>query len=226
MKVFLDGNTGTGKTSSLVCISRLYSQLFPKRKIYTNFHLENIKNVIYTPFMFLPISEIIKGKCLLLFDDCYVFKKVLDKYISILSVFSRKLKISTFYTIQYYTMLSKENRSLCHEKWVPKITIIKNSKMTEKSEIIIECQNPITEQILRYMRIKNPLSLIKGFYNTNEIPLIPNERNIINEITKFSKDYSDIEFNVKITSNNKTEIKKRIKRICEMKGIDFKKNYF
>lgn len=223
MKIFLDAETGSGKTSTLVIQCRLYRQLYPHRHIYANFHLKNVPYFTYSPFMFLPLSTIMEGKCFLCFDDSYVFKGVLDHYISLLSVFSRKLKIDTTFTIQYYTMLSRENRALCHQKWIPLTTHIKNDKMTEKSEIIIEVQKPISEKTLGFFRIKHPLKLVNNFYDTNEIPLFPNETNIINNLVKYSHDISDIEFNAKICSTNQRDKMRRIKEVCKLKGIEYKR---
>jgi len=118
MKIYIVGNTGTGKTAVAVFFARLYNVLNPDNKIYGNLHLKNIKNFIYSEFMFLPFSEIKKGNCLLIFDD---FKAIseLKGYSALLSILARKLKISCIFTIQYDKHLTKEMRELCHYELRP-----------------------------------------------------------------------------------------------------------
>lgn len=223
MKVFIDGNTGSGKTSTTVYFARLYNYLNPHGNIYSNCNINFLKNFHYTPLMVLPISLLIKKPAMLIFDDTYSFKKILEKYISILAVFERKLDLEVFFTIQYYTMLTREQRALCTEKWIPNITHIKNGKMTNKSEIIIERYKPITQEPKTPFKIRNILELIKGYYDTKQLPIFPTETNIIQEITKFAKDISDIEYNVNLFTNNQNTKKRLIKTICKEKGIEYKR---
>jgi hypothetical protein len=221
-KIFIDGNTGQGKTTTSIFFARLYRELFPNNIIYANFNI-NISNFIYSQFLLLPFSDIEKGNCMIIFDDTYVSKKLLSKYISILAVLSRKVNVCVIFTTQYYTMLVKENRALCHAKLIPNLTNLINIKgkkqMSEKSELILDVFNPITEKYIKSFKVKKILYIVKEYFNTNEIVKFPNESLLIKEIAKFSNDLSDVEFNLSLISNNQNQSKRMLKQILEIKDF-------
>lgn len=217
MKAYINANTGKGKTCLCVYLARVYNQLNPLNTIYANFKL-NIPNSVYSRFLFLPFSTIEKGNCMLIFDDFYALKNV-EQYTSILAVLSRKVNVEILITIQYYTMVKKELRNLCHYEIIPHLTDIENKRLTDTSKLILEMYHPITEELLSVRQINNILELIKGFYDTNEIVKFPSERNITAEIAKFSNDLSDIEFNTSLYTKNQSTKKRIIKNVCQIKNI-------
>lgn len=217
MKAFINANTGKGKTCLCVYLARLYNYLNPNNRIYANFKL-NIPNSVYSRFLFLPFSTIEKGNCLLIFDDFYALRNV-EQYTSILAVLSRKVNVEILITIQYYTMVKKELRNLCHFEIIPHLTDIQNKKLTNTSKLIIEMYNPITEQLISIRQINDILKLINGYYDTNEIVKFPSERNIIQEIAQFSNDLSDVEFNTSLYTKNQATKKRVVKSVCELKNI-------
>lgn len=226
MKLYLVGNTGTGKTATLVFIALLYNKVYPNNKIYANFHLKKIKNFIYSEFMFLPYSEIKKGNCLLLFDD---FKAISDLkgYSALLGILARKLKVSCLFGVQYYTHLTKEMRELCHFELRPHL--IGNKLENDMYDIDTYCQIEFLKPINRdYDIVEFEITIDCIFkyvndkiYNTNEVPEFLNEYTVIQEIAKFSKDYKDIFNNVKMYTQNRSLAKKLRKLVCEIKDIKF-----
>jgi len=219
-KFYIDGATGKGKTTTSIFFARYYRELYPNNIIYANFKI-NVSNFIYSQFLLLPFSDIEKGNCLIIFDDTYVSKKLLSKYISVLAVLSRKVDVSVIFTIQYYAMLVRENRALCHAKLIPTITNLINingkKQMSNKSNLIINVYNPITEAFKKSLKIKEILSIVKGYFDTNEKVKFPTETLLIQEIAKFSNDLSDVEFNLSLISNNQNQIKRMTKKILEIK---------
>ena len=230
MKIYIVGNTGTGKTAIAVFLARLYNLVNPNNKIYGNLHLKNIKNFIYSEFMFLPYSEIKKGNCLLIFDD---FKAIseLKGYSALLSILARKLNISCIFTVQYSKHLTKEMRELCHYEVRP--SLIGNKLSNGNYDLETYCNLkfllPINQDNYRLMDIVEFELIIPNIfkyvnekhYNTNEIPQFLNEFTVIQEIAKFSNTYKDIFNNVKMYTQNRSLSKQLRKKICEIKNIEF-----
>lgn len=223
IKVYIVGNTGTGKTALMVFFAKYYRGLFPDNIIYSNINL-NISNFVYTEFGFLPCSEFLKGNKMICFDDVITIDN-LKTFQSFLAVISRKTNTSIILTCQYYTDIERKLRMLCHAEIEPKLTKLiydkntQSTKLSNESVLIYEVYNPETLDYICSYSISNILSVIKNAYNTNEIPKIPNERTIKQEIAKYSNTLDDLEFNVSVYTKNKAIQKRLIREIGIEKGF-------
>ena len=227
MKLYINGNTGFGKTTFLVFLTRLYSYLHPNNQIYGNLHLQNIPNFNYSEFMFLPFSKIKKGNCLLLFDDFKASGKIFNNYSTILGILSRKVKVSIIFTVQYYTHLTKEMRELCHYEVRPKIIGFReiNQKFEKNSKLELDFIFPHNTEldIIEFQTfIPNIFYFVnESYFNTNELPKFINDYTVIQEITKISNNFDDIYNNVNLYTSNRSLAKKLRKQICVEKEIPF-----
>lgn len=226
MKLYIVGNTGSGKTALAVFIARLYNNINPNNKIYANFHLKKVKNFVYSEFMFLPFSEIKKGNCLLIFDD---FKAISDLkgYSALLGILSRKLNVSCIFTIQYYIHLTKEMRELCHYEVRPNLIGSQDynglyDNNTYCKALFIEPINRDFDIIKFRLTIPNIFQFVnEKYYNTNELPEFLNEFTVIKEISKYSNTYKDVFNNVRMYTGNRSLAKQIRKKVCLEKNIEF-----
>lgn len=223
IKIYIVGNTGSGKTALLVFFAKYFRELYPNWEIWNNLNL-NISNSKYTEFGYLPSSEFLKGNKLICFDDIINLGN-LKAYQEFLAVISRKTNTSIIMTCQYYTDIEKKLRRLCHGEIHPKLTHLKFDKithsyrLTEKSTLIYDVYNPETLEYKGTHSISKILSIIQNAYNTNEIPKRPSERIIKEEILKYSKNLDDLEFNISVYTNNTTKQRRLLKQLCEIKGF-------
>ena len=193
------GNVGLGKTAWASLYAKQFSELNPNSNIYANYHL-NLKNFVYTPFMFLPFSKL--DKALIIADDFYALKNVKGFTATCVNL-SRKASLDIILTGQYYTMIPKEIRTLSNEVR-PFL-----DKITEKLYSVImtpdnECSNYV---------IKDVFTKMKGLYNTNEIVKFNRLDNIADEIIKHSNDLDDLLNNIELYAQSQTKTNQMLKLI-------------
>ena len=213
-------NVGKGKTLYGV-YKALWFREFSKGNIYANFHIYNIENFFYTPIGVLPFDAIMNSKeSLIILDDCYSLKNLLDGFILIIASLSRKKGIHIYFTTQYYTSIKKVIRTLAQYEIIPNfikdidVLHIKSIE-TEYNELRQE-NNIITEFYIE------KVSKFFKYYDTNEVPTIANERKIVTEICRISDTIYDIENNLNLFINNRNDYKRLFKEICLVKNIDVK----
>lgn len=240
MRAYINNESGSGKTLLASILALLYSELNPNNDIYANFHINlyDVKTdkpkVVYTKFALLPFSRIEKGNCLIILDDFYAIKNA-NYYSGLLAAISRKTLMEVILTIQYYTDLTKRVRKLCQYELKPELTNLDIfGKITKESRLFIEWYNEATETLMFETEIPNLYNLIfhgklfkysyipenLSLYNTNETVEFGTESKLINEIAEFSIDYPDIEMNASIVCKNRTDMKRLIRDVCRLKGIE------
>lgn len=222
MKAYILGNTGTGKTATAMFFALLYRLLNPVNYIYSNCSI-NIDNFVFSEFMFLPMDKIKLGNCFLLFDD-YKALSSLNNYTSVLAVLARKANIEVFFTIQYYTHLTKEVRELCQLRIEP---YIKGQKLldgtyekTSSLHLNFYPSDYENDNLLFSIKIENIFTLIDNIYDTNQIPEFLNEYTAIQEIAKFSKTFKDIYQNVQLYKKSVRDGKRIRKEVCKLLEIE------
>jgi hypothetical protein len=193
MIIILIGAMGAFKTSTATIFARAYSEKNAASKIYANFHLL-LPNSIFTPFMFLPYSQL--DKCLIIADDFYALKNV-EGFIAVIVNMSRKLSIDAILTCQYYTMIPKQLRELS-------TVIISPKYFPDLKTLKLNCDFKDFQSI---MLIEDPISLCKDYYDTTEIVEFPTLSKIKAELLKISKNKDDYELNVQLYTRNKAERK-------------------
>lgn len=234
-KLYINSNTGKGKTLVLSLLALLFIDLFPEYTIIANFGLNIFdkktkkSKCIYSKFGLLPFSELKKGKFLVLIDDFIAVKKDLQNFGSILATLSRKLNILVYISLHYYTHLSLENRMLFNYELIPTLFKIKNGKLTESSKVNIECYETSSLELHYKFNLFNLLELVKGnytcnnvfvkglLYNTYEVVSFSNERLIIQEVAKWSKNLDDIEQNISLITKSRTRYKYLLKEVKKFK---------
>lgn len=213
-------NTGTGKTLYGV-IKALWFRTFSDGPIYANFHLYNIDNFIYTPIGVLPFKTIMASEeSMIILDDCYSLKNLLDGFIIVIASLSRKKGLHLYFTTQYYTSIKLVIRTLAQYEIIPKYM----------KEIDCLCVKAIESEIDEYNSRKindiiteyyiEHVSDFFEYYDTNEAVVIPNERRIVSEICRFSTDIYDVENNLNLLINNRNDYKRLFKEICLRMDID------
>src|SRR3989304_5534213 len=107
-KIYINSNTGKGKTLILTIFALLYANLNPNNKIISNYHLNIYNNQTnesmceYTKYSLLPFSKLLKGNYLVLIDDFISVKKYLKNFNSVLATLSRKTNIDVMISLHYY----------------------------------------------------------------------------------------------------------------------------
>lgn len=247
-KIYFNMNTGKGKTLIASIFALLFLELHPNFKVFSNFHLNiwnkktHEKMTIFTPFGVLPYSELDKGSFLIILDDFINLKNWLQNFTKIIAVLCRKELIYTYITLHYYTHLVKENREIFNLEAIPNITnLIFNPKthrleLSNKSKIKVYFYDSNTLQfkykktfynILRLINNEfnfenvyiNPKELNGVLYNSFEVVNTPNERLILNEVEKWSKNLTDIEKNIDAITKNKKTYKDYVKELKNRKGF-------
>lgn len=203
---------GSGKTMFGTIYAVEYSRKYPNNKIYANYRL-NLKNVVYSPCMFLPFRRL--KDCLIIFDDIYSSRN-LETLIGVIVNLSRKSNIEIIITAQYYTMIPKLLRTLAQN------VIVEFDKNEKKLNIALE--QPITDKIKKYRlyTVNNPIEIIEGIYDTNEIVDFATPTKIFEEIKKFSENAEDLELNVSLYTQDKKQILKLTQELCEEMGFNYK----
>ena len=235
-KLYINSNTGKGKTLILSLLALLFIDLFPEYTIIANFHLNIFdkktkkSKCIYSKYSLLPFSELKKGKFLVLIDDFISVKKDLQNFGSILGTLSRKLNVLVYISLHYYTHLSLENRMLFNYELIPTLFKIKNGKLTESSKAKVECYETSSLELHYKFPLYNLLELVKGnytcnnvyvkgqLYDTYELVSFTNERLIIKEIANWSNNIDDIEQNINLITKSKTRYKYLLKEVKNFKN--------
>ena len=205
MLMYVLGIMGSGKTLFTTGFALNFSKENPNSKIFSNYKLNTkiIKNAVYSPFMFLPFTEL--QNSLLICDDFDSLAN-LKAFTSVIGSMSRKLNLTIILTAQYYTMIPKKLREMSNYE-----IRTKYEKKTDKLTIVfLEPNNNITVKI-----IENAVKKLKGLYDTSEIVPIPLKRIIISEIVKVSKTIDDIEYNLFLYTKNESKREKLLKEICK-----------
>lgn len=222
MKVYILGNTGTGKTATAMFLALLYRLLNSINIIYSNCSI-NIKNFIFSEFMFLPMDKIKKGNCMLIFDD-YKALTSLNNYASVLAVLSRKTNIEVIFTIQYYTHITKEVRELCQLRIEP---YIKGQKLLDGSyektaslHLNFYPSDYENDNLIFSIKIENIFTLIDKMYDTNQIPEFLNEYTAIQEIANVSESFKDVYQNVQLYKKSVRDAKRIRKEVCKLMEIE------
>ena len=88
----------------------------------------------------------------------------------------------------------------------------------------IALEQPITDKIKKYRlyTVNNPIEIIEGIYDTNEIVDFATPSKIFEEIKKFSESAEDLELNVSLYTQDKKQILKLTQELCEEMGFNYK----
>lgn len=194
-----------GKTLFATCYALEYSKKYPNNKIFANYKLK-LPNFIYTPYMFLPESEL--SNCLIIADDFYSLSN-LEGFISLVVNKSGKLDIEIIMTCQYYTMIP------------PKIRLVSDyrveCKYIKEQDILFLAFIDLDNQIF-LKQINNAVQIAKEIYDTYQVVERPTEKDIAKEIIKFSKNQRDIEKNIEMFTHaisKQNRIRKLIRELKE-----------
>ena len=227
MKLYITNNTGAGKTSLGVYLAYKYRYEFKasyNNPIYSTIKL-NIPNSIYTPYMLLPYSKILKGKCLILIDDIVNLKNA-NPIIELLAILSRKTDIDIIITSQYDKIdVEKKIRQLCH--FHIKVELqgkkIKDSDFYEQhgTNLIQYIFLPDDKVLQDIKVVKDIFVKINGLFDTNEVPPRLTDRIKKQEILSISNDIETLEFNCDMLYRDKRKALKVLKELMEIKGFDY-----
>lgn len=200
---------GGGKTLFATAYAVEYSKKYPNRPIYANYNIK-LKNVVYTPLLFLPISQI--SECLIIADDIYASKN-LDTLIGIIVNISRKSDIEVIITCQYYTMIPKMIRTLSQ--------IVEVEYVRETDTLYILQKIPVREGFCEenLFKIENAVSNVGNLYDTKQIVTFATASEIENEILKYSHSLRDLELNVNLYTENRTERQRLFKKLSLLKDF-------
>jgi len=197
---------GKGKTLLMSLYALEYSKQYKNNMIYANYSLD-LKNFIYTPYLFLPFSKL--QNCLLLIDDIYALQN-LSSFVSVVVNMSRKMDIHILVSAQRRTMIIPLIRSLGNMYEV---------EYDKELDILVvkEYQDSINfeEKDIRFFGIKNAVKTVKDIYNTNEIVKFATKTAIKKEILKYSKNKEDLELNVAIFTKSETKSTKLVKELSD-----------
>lgn len=180
---------GGGKTLFSTLIAKIYSVKYPDREIYANYRL-NLPNAIFTPNLFMPLSKI--GNCLIIADDFYALKNI-DAFIGIIVNLSRKKEIEVIITVQYYTMIQKQIRTLSN--YLASVRYYPDSDILTATVI-----NQNNQQ--KMIMCKNAVSIAKKIYDTNEVVKFYTENQAKKEILKVCSSPDDLDLNLSLYFRN------------------------
>ncbi len=195
-----------------VILAKLYSEQNPNNKIYANFTI-NLPNFNLTPYGFIPMSEF--NDCLIILDDIASIMTTLKGFTKLIVNASRKGNVNVILTGQYYTQLDRYVRQLA-------ITLIPNYDKERNILKVRESIRPLPERdeindpnnYTDYY-FKDPISVISGLYDTNEIVPLVDEKSMLEEILKWSKTKEDLRSNValwKDSSSAQMQIFKKLEK--------------
>ena len=213
---------GSGKTLFATFYALAFNEQNPDSKIYANYKIRlpkikkgkksiNNPNFIYTKYLVLPLSEIIKAeRSLIIVDDCKVLRN-LNYFIEIVSSMSRKAGIDVIITGQYYTMVKKELRTLAD--YQVKVNYLKKRDVLEVVLIDLNNRN-------HYFTVRDIVKKVGKLYNTNEIVHIPNDRKINHEIKKFCYTLDDLESNLSLFYKDKRTYDRYLRILRKKSNIE------
>lgn len=183
--IIVKGNRGTGKTLFATNYALEYHNVYPNHKMYGNYNIK-LPNYTYSPFMFLKYSEI--NNALIIIDDVKAIKNF-NNFIFLITNWSRKAKLHIILTGQYYTMFTKETRTLAEYE-------VQCRYLSEIDELIIAWID-LNDNIF-IEKINNAVKNVKSLYDTNEKVPIPTETTLLELIEKESTDINDLEVNLSL----------------------------
>lgn len=236
-KLYINSNTGKGKTLLLALFSLFFIDSHPNFKGIANFHLnifdkETGKNKFqFSKYSLLPFNELEKGNWIIIIDDIIAVKQDLQNFGSILGTLSRKLNVYCYISMHYYTHLIRENRQLFQFEIIPMLTKIRNKKLTYESKAKLECYIPDTYDLQCKFHLYNLLELVEGnyscenvyvkgnLYDTYETVAFSSERKIIQEIANWSNNLDDIEKNVNIITKSRTRQKYLVNQVRKIVNV-------
>jgi len=201
------GVMGSGKTLFATNYACDYSKRHPKNKIYANYNLK-LKNFFYTPFLFLPFSDL--RNCLIIADDFYALQN-LKQFTQVVVNLSRKRNIDLILTCQYYTMVSLQLRTLANYNVFTKY-------IKSKDTLLVKLTTP--DGYVRKGQVSDAVMNVKEIYDTNEVVIFPTERKIKKCIKDVSKTLDDIELNLNLYSGNSRLRQRLLNEIQKEKGLD------
>ena len=208
MIFYILGIMGSGKTMLATIYALEYSQLHPDSNIYANYHLK-LPHFHYTPFMFLDFSNL--HNCLIITDDFYALQNV-KAFLLVMVNLSRKADIEIILTAQYYTMIPPQIRKLSNYKIECKYD--KNNDILYS--IKVDGNNNIT-----FNQVKKAVEKTERIYDTREVVRFPTERNLLDEVVKYSKNQTDLDMNLELCCSNSTKRKQYLKYILNNYKLDF-----
>lgn len=183
-----------------------YSKTYKNNKIYANYNL-NLDNFIYTPYMFLPFSQL--NDCLILIDDIYALSQ-LNSFIAVIVNMSRKNDIHILCSAQRETMIIPLIR---------KLGKMYNVEYERELDLLLieEYEDDFyNKSKSNYFFVKNAVKTVENIYNTKEVVKFSTKTQIKKEILKYSKTREDLELNVAIFT--KSDIK-QTKILKELEGF-------
>ena len=211
MKWSCVGNTGKGKTLSIVLVILDMLNKDPEKEAYLNFHI-NHPRCHYTPIMFLPFSRL--KNSIICFDDIDD-ESELKRFIKTCAKQSRKTFLELMFTCQYYSMIPRKLRKMMDKRIFPDFDKNKDI-LTIK---IVDKEKGLEEPKI-YYNITKTIEKTK-IYDTNEVVDDPTDNDVINEIARISETPRDIEKNLMLYSGNRALRKQLYKEILEI--CDFNK---
>lgn len=236
-KLFVNSNTGKGKTLDLSVFALIFMDNNPDFNGIANYHL-NIYDIItnkpkfeFSKYGLLPFNRLEKGNWLIMIDDFIAVKKDLQNLGSILGTLARKMNVHFWTSIHYYTHLKPDSRKLFQYEIIPNLTKIYKGKLTELSKLKLECYIPDTMDLRYKFKINNVLDLVKGnyecknvyvkgnLYDTYELVPFSSERKIIHEISTWCKSLDDIEKNVNLLTKNRSHYKYLVNQVRQKVGV-------
>lgn len=200
---FVLGKMGNGKTLYATLKAIEYRQHFPENKIIANYHIKNLDNFEYNPFMFFPFSEI--KDCLIIIDDIYTLDD-LNAFMKVLVNMSRKRNCSVILTGQYYSMIKKQIRKLSNFEVRPYY-----SKKTD----LLYCFVYEREGGYFQYQLENATEIAGNYYDTKEVVVNPILSDYAKEIMNYASNNREFHQNLKLFSSSERKKNKLIKYIDE-----------
>jgi hypothetical protein len=242
-KMYINGNTGRGKTLGASLFALFFLETHPEFKVIANYILniyskKTKKSMCeFTKFGLLPFSKLTEGNYLLIIDDFKAVKRYLKNFGSILAIMSRKLNIYCLITLHYYTHLIKENREMFNQEITLEISklvynpIKHQTELSNDSKLRISFFETNSLELTNTETFSNVLNFVKGnyslenvyvkglLYNTYGMVYIPNPDNIMREISDFSNDLESLRDNVNLFTSNERQYKSIVRKIALEKGF-------
>jgi len=221
---YISGKMGEGKTLLLTLAIQEHLELYPNSKIYANYHLyldkgKNIvlPNLVFTPLMLFPYDSL--ENCFIAIDDIKALSTAKGLITTIVNA-SRKDNITILITCQRFTQVHKDIREVCYYYDEFTQNSIKSRYYPSMDYIEIDCYNEYTvENILNKKYIETycyyNVSRVFNMYNTNEKVYRLTERDMINEIVKFSNNRHDLDINLEICFSNRTIRERYYKKLVK-----------